>query len=109
MNLSDLKDVMTINELRGLLSLLEAGVPASGKNKEEIIDEIYRVLTLRFAIKERSGELIKVRTRPTYRDGWKYCSNCRVSYMTKKYYKCPLCHLPLRSSTSPRKKKEVIG
>ena len=45
---------------------------------------------------------ISFRGRPSYRDGWKYCSRCRISVKTLKN-RCPICGKRLRSN--PRNSK----
>ncbi|MCS7126157.1 MAG: hypothetical protein NZ929_04520 [Aigarchaeota archaeon] len=46
----------------------------------------------------------KMSLRRSYANGYKYCSRCRVYYLTESV-RCPYCGILLRNS--PRKKKSL--
>lgn len=48
-------------------------------------------------------KIVKVGSRRSYANGYKYCSRCRVYHLTDKV-RCPYCGTLLRNS--PRKKKQ---
>ena len=110
MKAEEFLDLLSRNELRELSGIL--GLDKYGLTRREHIDNILRSLQVRRVIMFKTGLKVKVRFRPTYGDGWKWCSRCRMSFRYfngKSPKRCPLCGNLLRSRRRGRRREKRLS
>ena len=99
MGVEEFLDLLSYGELKELARIL--GLDTSGHPREEYIQIILKSLHVRRIIKSKIGRNVKVRFKPTYGNGWRWCSRCRVSFVYfngRSLKRCPLCGGLLRGN-----------
>ena len=110
MELEEFFDLLSSRELRKVAEII--GVNVRDYSRSGLIKSITEGLELRRLVKLKTGKLIKICFKPTYDDGWRWCSKCRLGFRNfnkKPLLKCPICGNLLRSDKRGRKRKIPSG
>jgi len=108
MSVEEFLDLLSYRELKELARIL--GLDTSGRPREEFVKLILKSFRVRYLVKTRTGKRVKIRFKPVYDNGWRWCSRCRLSFVYfggRSLRICPLCGGLLRSNRRGKRRERA--